>query len=415
MNFLDRTYRVKGSLVGTSVTAVADSLSPYGTTDAITGHGGKLDLRKVGGNWRGGGGMNWESDRLDPNDMGILQAPDEIVAYGDLGYYYDSDGEDRLFNRANFELEAYRGSTFAGNSGHEVISTGDDTFQAGEIAWDYGNRHHQFTGIQFVAWGQLHNYHEGWVGVVQQLDGTDKWATRSNPLGELGPLMDQPGWTNIACGGTTDWRKPMSLHLELHTDFGSNLQGLGFEGFLRWNQSEHLSHFLGWNYRHNVLEAQHLDNFVSDSSPSETPGIGGMDYVFAEMDQKTWDITVRSSILFNRDQSLQLYLQPFLTRGNYTQPRTLATPDSYDLRSYEVDTSQYDFKLGSVNLNMVYRWEYKPGSTLYLVWTHSNHRYEERRFFTSGHSWENKFDPRFVVDSEPQNTILAKLSYWFSI
>ncbi|MBU8871017.1 MAG: carbohydrate binding family 9 domain-containing protein [Gemmatimonadales bacterium] len=415
MNFQDRTYRVKGSLVGTRIKAAAASLSPYGTTDAVTGHGGRLDLRKIGGNWRGGGGASWESDRLDPNDMGILQAPDEIVTYGELGYYYDSDGEDKLFNRANFELEAYTTTLYAGNSGHEVISRNDDTFEAGELAWEYDKRHHQFTGVQFVAWGQLHNYNQGWVGIVQTLDGTDKWATRSNHLGERGPLMDQPGWTNIACSGTTDWRKPISLQMELHTDYGSNLRGLGFQGFVRWNQSEHLSHSLGWNYRHNTMEAQWLDNFVTVDSQLGQTGIGGVDYVFAEMDQKIWDATLRSSMLFNRDQSLQLYLQPFLTRGNYTKPRYLATADSYDLKPYEVDTTQYDFKLGSVNLNMVYRWEYKPGSTLYLVWTHSNFRYEERGFFAQNHSWENKFDPRFVVDSEPQNTFMAKLSYWFSI
>jgi Domain of unknown function (DUF5916)/Carbohydrate family 9 binding domain-like len=415
MNFRDRTYRIEGSWVGTRVTADADSLSPFATTDAVTGHGGRLELAKIGGRWRGESGLAWESERLDPNDMGYLQAPDEIVAYGEWGYHYDSDGTDSPFNTASFELEAYTSTLYAGGSGHQVIVPNDSTFQAGDLAWAYDKRHHQSTGFELTAEGQMHNYHQGWIGIGVTLDGTDKWATRRNKLGEPGPLMDQPGWTNIACGATSDWRKPISTTLQVHTDLGSNLKGLGLVGSVRWNQNEHFSHYLEVNFRRNVLEAQWLDSFITDDSQSGLTGIGGVDYVFAEMNQKTVDVTFRSSVLFNRNQSLQLYLQPYISWGDFTDPRYLATPDSYDLRPYETNASLYDFKLGSTNLNMVYRWEYKPGSTFYLVWTHGHFNYEVDRDIITGGPVRTWSLASYWFDSEPRNTILAKLSYWFSI
>ena len=133
-----------------------------------------------------------------------------------------------------------------------------------------------------------------------------------------------------------------------------------------------------------------------------------------------WDLTLRSSILFDRDNSLQLYVQPFLTRGNFANATWLAKPDSYDLRPYGIDPSQFDFDYGAVNLNLVYRWEYRPGSTLYLVWTHSKGQYEERGGpenpdWDHQPDWKNGFDAGYPFRTEPGNTIMAKISYWFSI
>ena len=75
----------------------------------------------------------------------------------------------------------------------------------------------------------------------------------------------------------------------------------------------------------------------------------------------------------------------------------------------------FDFNFGALNLNLVYRWEYRPGSTIYLVWTHSKMRYEERNGSTGTPEWSNDFNPGFPFGVEPGNTIMAKISYWFRI
>ena len=141
-----------------------------------------------------------------------------------------------------------------------------------------------------------------------------------------------------------------------------------------------------------------------------------MSYAFAPLDQRTWDVTLRSSVLFTRDQSLELYVQPFLTTGSYGEARELARPDSREFRPLAgVNAADQDFSYGAVNLNMVYRWEYRPGSTFYLVWTQSRSTFDTR----GGHDVASDFDNDFGLDplfrNRGENRILAKLTYWIPV
>jgi hypothetical protein len=406
MNFADRMYRIHGSAVGTMVEPFGDPLDPSLPGRTTYGTGGRLDLRKSGGRVRGVLIGGWESDQLDPNDMGFLAAPDEKFVQGAASYHYDSDGEDKPFNTAVFELEASGSWFYAGNTGYDL--------NTGAEAWSYGGGHRQDQELEVFIQGQHRTYHQGWVYLSRHLDGTSKYATRSFN-GQPGPLMTQPGWTNAACGLTTDWRRPLSLSVELHGDWGDDVEAYAAQMSLRWNQNRHLFHSIGFGVRHNISGAHWITNRANDGAQPGVTGIGGVDYVFGELDQMIWDMTLRTSVLFNRDQSLQLYLQPYLTYGDYADPHWLATPDSYDLRPYDLDVGAYDFKFAALNLNMVYRWEYRPGSTVYLVWTHSKQRYDVRGHAPDPYAWDNDFDLGYVTDSEPRNTFLAKVSYWFSI
>jgi len=406
-NFRDRDYRVSGSMVGTVVDPFASEFDPTLSEETRYGTGGRLRFAKRGGRWRGSLAGRWESDKLDPNDMGFLSAPDEKIVSADASYHYTSDGDGGFFDRAEFEAEVYRGWLYAGNAGHDIND--------GAEVWRYSRSHHQFTGINFNTWTRLKNFHEGWIFVGHNFDGSEKYTTRTYE-GKRGPLITQPGWTNIAAGGTTDWRQPLSVHAEIHTDFGSNLQGLAGELSLRWNQNEHFHHELGFSLRRNRLQAQWVGNFANSGARAGVAGIGGVDYVFGELDQMIWDLTLRTNLLFDRNHSLQLYLQPFLTRGVYTNAKYLATADSYDVRSYpNYAVSDHDFNFGAVNLNLVYRWEYQPGSTLFLVWTHSKLRDQTRQGADDPDRWQNDFDAGFPFGVEPGNTLLAKFTYWFSI
>ena len=406
MNFKDRMYRINGSAVGTMVDPFDDQLDPSLSAPNTYGTGGRASLRKAGGKWRGILLGGWESDRLDPNDMGFLRAPDEKFVMGEVSYNYDSDGQDKPFNRAEIELNFGSSWLYAGNSGLDINTRNE--------VWSYDRSHHQDTHTTLMVWSQHRTFHQGWAFISKHFDGTDKYATRHYE-DDIGPLLTQPGWLNIGFGGTTDWRKPISLHAEFHGDWGDNLTGLATSMSLRWSQNSHLSHSFGFGVRHNISEAMWMGNVANDGTQPGVTGIGGVDYVFGELDQMIWDMTLRSNILFDRNKSLQIYLQPFLTYGDYTNPRWLATADSYDLRPYDVDASAYDFNYSALNLNIVYRWEYQPGSTFYLVWTHSKDRYDQRDFAADPDSWQNDFKPSFLVDSEPENTFLAKFSYWFSI
>jgi len=407
MNFRDREYLLAGSAVGSLIDPFADAFDPTLTDAKSYGTGGRLHASKRGGHWRGSLVGRWETDTLDPNDMGFLAAPDEKTVAADISYNYDSDGKESAFNKAEVELEAYHSWLYAGNTGYDLDS--------GDEAWRYGRGHDQSSGIHSSIWGQHRSFYQGWVFVGTAFDGTDKYATRTFD-GHRGPLMTQPGRMSMAIGGTTDWRQPLVLHAELHHDSGDAIYGFGGTTRISWHQNEHFQHELGFGIRHSVSETQWIGNYANTGSRPGVVGIGGVDYVFGRLDQMVWDLTVRSSVLFDRNRSLQMYLQPFLTSGDYAEPKYLATADSYDMRAYpDFAARDFDFNFGALNLNLVYRWEYRPGSTIFVVWTHSKERYETRQGTPEHGSWNNDFAAGFPFGVEPGNTVLVKFNYWFSI
>ncbi len=123
-------------------------------------------------------------------------------------------------------------------------------------------------------------------------------------------------------------------------------------------------------------------------------------------------------MLFDRDQSLELYLRPFLSSTHFTNARELAKPDSDALIPYGADgfhAGRKDGLYGSVNANLVYRWEYRPGSTFYLVWTHSRGLERPRDEMAAGREFDNSRGPRALFRNEPEDVLLAKVTYWFTL
>lgn len=137
---------------------------------------------------------------------------------------------------------------------------------------------------------------------------------------------------------------------------------------------------------------------------------------------------------FTPDISLQLYARPFINTGHFYNFKEFKTPREYNFDVYGQDTgtinysetdelynvdpdgaggaesftiSQRDYNFRSIQGNTVFRWEYRPGSTLYFVWQHDR----------SSNGPENDFrlnrDFSRLFDAEPTNIFLVKLSYWF--
>ncbi len=150
MNFDDRMYRVTGSMVGTVVDPFENELDPSLSRETQFGTGGRMQARKTSGTWRGSLAGRFETEKLDPNDIGFLSAPDEKIVAASGSYNFDADGQESPFNHANVELEVYRSWLYAANSGTD-INTGDQ-------AWDYGRNHHQFSGVNFNAWAQHRSF-----------------------------------------------------------------------------------------------------------------------------------------------------------------------------------------------------------------------------------------------------------------
>jgi hypothetical protein len=165
---------------------------------------------------------------------------------------------------------------------------------------------------------------------------------------------------------------------------------------------------LSLNWSHNVADNQFYGKFTDGE---------GQHYTFAHLDQHTTSLTARLNYTFTPDISLQTYLQPFVSKGTYSNVRQLSsTPraDDYDDRYAAYNNSQVTGDPGGFNFkqlqsNVVFRWEYRPGSTFFAVWNSG------RQQFLPGEGTENfKGDVGDLFHLHPANTFLVKVSYWLN-
>jgi hypothetical protein len=161
---------------------------------------------------------------------------------------------------------------------------------------------------------------------------------------------------------------------------------------------------VGPGFDRTVEDAQFVESY-DDPAASTT---FGRRYVFANLDQKTLSANIRLNWAFSPRVSVQTFLQPLISAGEYTTFKSLALP-----RSYEFDPIAYggnpDFNFKSLRGNAVFRWEYLPGSALFLVWTQERTDFEDAGEFRLRPSWTR------LMDADADNIFLAKVSYYFTL
>jgi len=169
-----------------------------------------------------------------------------------------------------------------------------------------------------------------------------------------------------------------------------------------------------------------------------TRQMNGQDYYFlGAVDQDVWGITARLSLNITPDLSIQYYGSPFSATRKYSGIKKVTNPraDNYNnrFRLYNASEISFDGKSGSYLIddnadgrtdftiqnpdmsfnefrsNLVIRWEYNPGSTIYIVW--SQNRSGVRDYESS--SFGTTVDR--VFDIYPDNIFMIKLNHWFSL
>ncbi len=400
-NLRDKAWGVDGSAVGTVLDPHPIAADPTLPHDRIYGTAGTLNLRKKAGKLRAALQGSWESDRFDPNDIGFLQANDEIAARAWVQYRYDADGDRSLFKTSYQYLQVYRSWHYGENARRAAD---------GREVWRHGRGFPRASFLYLDSYNQTHGFWEVNLAVEMGLGGMSKYNTR-HFAGRSGPLMEAASYTWLQARVQTDWRRDV-VHALVAGAARDELDGRLWEAnySVRWNAGRHLILRLAAGIADRHEDAQWLAN-RADSAV----GIDGVAYVFGRLDQQTFDTTLRAAWLHDRDRSLELYLQPYLTAGRYTDPRYLARPASLDLRPYDLDAAAFDFTYAAVNLNLVYRWEYRPGSTLFVVWSHGRQSFDRRNGQDDPAGFDASLRPGLWFDQEPRNTVLVKLNYWFSL
>jgi hypothetical protein len=224
-----------------------------------------------------------------------------------------------------------------------------------------------------------------------------------------GPVLREDAGFYPWGGINTDSRKPVYGGIWTNLQFydGGRSHGRSFSPYVNVRPSTQLQVGLGTNLSRNTNNTQWLGNFSDAGAATH--------YAFARLDQKVTSMSVRVNYTATPNLTFELYAAPFTANIQYSDVRELsATPRaaSYDDRftAYTPPAgTQMAYKVTELRGNAVVRWEYRPGSTLFVVWQQGRADFTDREL---GQSWLR--DYRDLFDLHPNNTFLVKFAYWLN-
>ena len=270
-------------------------------------------------------------------------------------------------------------------------------------------------GINFNYWGNW-NYDGDLVNRGGNING---WIDFENNWGGGGGIGSSTGGLDdrMARGGPS---VRTNSNLEAWTWFSTDNRRLfqfGFEGNIgsdgygsRFRSMQPnvtvrpvpaLLFSIGLRVNRNIVDSQWIENVVDDTTH----------YVFGHLDQTTVSMTGRLNYTMSPNLSLQLYAEPFVSGGEYERFKELADPRNADYHARYAPfqyVSNPDFNVKSFRTTNVLRWEYKPGSTLFVVWQQARENDAVAGPFRFGR------DARAIFGVPPHNTFLVKLAYWLN-
>jgi len=175
-----------------------------------------------------------------------------------------------------------------------------------------------------------------------------------------------------------------------------------------------------------------IGQYVTSVPDADAVATYGVRYVFASLEQRSVTLETRLDWTITPRMSLQLYLQPLIVSGNFISYKEYREPRRFEFDEYGKDkgsitgegtgvytvdpgngnTFQFrdpDFNFRSLLGNAVFRWEYRPGSTLFCVW-------QQRRTDVARLSdLDFGRDYRELLDRAPENVFEVKATYWIGI
>jgi hypothetical protein len=332
------------------------------TRTSLTGVNSFVELQRTGGGrWLPTLFLGTESPGFELNDAGRLGTADGITAVGQLTYRQNQP-RTRLLRQYSVSMS------------HENEWNYDRDRQFGAIRSDASLEFKNFWTLNLTAWHDVNSF--------------DERLTRGGPL--MGTPTSNVGIIQLsnAFGANTRWNARIYHGVN---QFGSPTTrysgGITFRPTPRWQLS------VDPNYLHFVDSRQYIT-----TRPDGRPETYSRRYIFSFIDQDIFQMSLRANYTFKPDLSLEVYAQPFAASGRYYDFGELPAPRALELRYYGTDGTTAtknedgsitvtdpavpaagggpttftlplrDFNIRSLRSNMVVRWEYRPGSTLFLVW-----------------------------------------------
>jgi hypothetical protein len=242
-----------------------------------------------------------------------------------------------------------------------------------------------------------------------EYDGTDFGGVFCVACARGGPALRRSAQHQIKVGVDGDPRPVVVPHVSVTYARGDEGRSTtrGASGLLDLRIASRFSMSVGPEYEHKVDDQQWYDNYgalLSDTTH----------FTFAHLDQTTLSMTTRASFTATPNFSIQLYAQPFVSSGAFSNWRELNQPRARDydarFRPYGGGANPEGFNFKELRSSLVARWEYRPGSTLFLVWTQGRKQDD-----LDPGSFQFRRDYHNLFRARPDNTFLVKGSYWFSL
>jgi hypothetical protein len=343
------------------------ALDPLATT--LGGHAGNVAFNKIAGErTRFSFTANYRTPGFEINDLGYLRRADEISQFGWVQWRSDTPGRFKRTYRLNFNQWSSR------NFDGDRLGLG-------------GNINMHWTFQNFWSTG---------FGVNMNAPGFDDRLTRGGPGGDGNSYFGSWQYMN-----TNDRR---AVSFSWNSFVGGDRYGTYYREVsprIALRPMSALSAELGIRYTQNADDAQWIKS-VTDTRKH---------YVFGRLAQKTSAMTARLNYALTPNVSLQLYGEPFVSTGHYQSYRELmngravAYADRYAPFAYDDNA---DFNYLSFRTTNVLRWEFKPGSTVFVVWQQGREYEGSRGDFRFGRDYHD------IFATPASNTLLVKFAYWLN-
>jgi len=358
-------------------------------TEHLSGHGGIISAGRKGGKWNYKLQGQYRNPGLNLNDMGYIKQSDFFGQRFEISYKMNDPKE--WIRNYFIQLHQEALWSFGGeNTGNQI----------GVILWSMNNKLWRF---------RLNFLYDFSCLDIRELRG--------------GPALRNDGQysmeISVGSNSTKDFYTGIGLG---HTAFGIKNSSQDFLNLkLTWLPVKKLK-IIG---SVDLGQRRYHQQYVTTISGNTTD-----EYIVGNIDRHTTSFTFRSDLFLTPELSLQYYGSPYYSVGKYDSFRRVNQASSRDINkrleyldvSYDASSGNYTFERNTETLgfrnpdfsfmqfrsNMVFRWEYKLGSTLYVVWSHDR----------SG--WESVYNPVRDITGDlfrirGNHIFMVKLNFWFSV
>ena len=363
--------------------------------NSLTGTGGKLVFGKKSGKLVFDAGLNWVSPQLELNDVGFLLQTDKVKQW--VWMQYRILTQSGIFRSQQYDIQQTTG-------------------------WDF-DRRNTSTSYNTNTFLEFKNYWQIGTGLTYETHNLSNADLRG------GPALLYPGSTEYWFYLSTDKRKKIQVSINPYRTWGREkyIQNTGLDLDFVYRPINALNITISPSISQNNNKLQYVTTTASVNTDSR--------YVVAEIDQTVARISLRMTYMITPNLSLQYWGQPFGAAGtysnfkyvtdarafNYNDRFTNVSPDLLTLSDdgqYSIDENKDgiaevkfdkpDFNFGQFRSNAVIRWEYIPGSTLFLVWT------QERNgaFYDQSDALHKKYSFDFS-EQKAHPVFLIKYTYRF--